>query len=167
MLRRDLLPNNNKSNYNYHLLSVLQSIKQHDDDMMHEKNGAWFRVDGTRFILGCSPDPRGALRCRNRSRNACNACTYTSRPLVVPVTYEARAIAYALHYLRTYVRRCVCAYDEWSSSVCDVTTRVQRAVYTCLAACHASCTDTELDRRRLSDADQAARKLARATRLSL
>lgn len=29
--------------------------------------------------MRCSPDPRGAWRCRNRPRNACNACTYTPR----------------------------------------------------------------------------------------
>lgn len=72
-----------------------------------------------------SPDPRGASRCRNRSRNACNACTYTSRPLVVPVTYEVRTVAYAARHLRTYVHRYVCTTSDFR--VCDVVGRTTRA----------------------------------------
>lgn len=50
---------------------------------------AWMKRRGMDPGFTCLPDHRGASRCRNCSRNACNAYTYTSRPLIVPVTYEA------------------------------------------------------------------------------
>lgn len=125
-----------------------------DNEMPIDKNRAWFRIDVTYSVLGCLPDPRVALRCRNRSRNACNACTYTSRLLVVPyhVRGSCRCIRAPRTYVRTYVYY-VCRYVLYEGSCRSCTcSGVQRETCTCCLPasgrrCRTRRTDTETGNR--------------------